>query len=224
MRRRALLAESIGTGLLLFVIVGSGIAAETLSQDAGVQLLAHALIVGAGLGVLIVTFQVASGAHFNPAVTLAFWRQGDLSGTEAGGYVTAQLAGGLVGVAAANYTFTEVIVDLSGTERTGVGLWVAEMIGTFVLVLVILALVRSGRPGAIPAAVGAWVAAIVFATASTGFANPAVAVTRMLTDTFTGIAPASVPGFVIAQLVGALFAVPVARIIYPNPASVGATM
>lgn len=218
--RRALLAEGIGTALLLYVIVGSGIAAETLSSDLGIQLFAHAVAVGLGLGVLIVMFQAASGAHFNPAVTLAFWRQRDLSGGEALGYSAAQLAGGFVGVVLANATFGEAAVAVSTVERGGLGRALAELIGTFVLVLVILALVRTRRVAAIPVAVGAWVAAIVFATVSTGFANPAVTITRTITDTFTGIAPVYVPGFVLAQLLGALCAVSIARIIYPQTTTV----
>lgn len=215
--RRRLVAEALGTALLLYVIVGSGIAAQKLSSDAGIQLLAHALIVGIGLGVLIALFQTVSGSHFNPSVTLAFWRSGAIDGTSASGYVVAQLVGALVGVGAANLSFGEQVFAVSSTARTGTGLVLAEGIGTFVLVLVILALVRVGRAAAIPAAVGGWVAAIVFATASTGFANPAVTISRMFTDTYTGIAPASVWGFLAAQLAAGLLAAPVTTLLYSKP-------
>lgn len=217
MTKRQLLAEGLGTGLLLYVIVGSGIAAQNLSSDGATQLLAHALVVGIGLGVLIVLFQTVSGSHFNPSVTLAFWRSDELSGSTAVGYTSAQLIGALAGVAAANVTFGEEVLAISGTARNGLGLIAAEGIATFVLVLIILGLVRIGRPGAIPAAVGGWVAAIVFATSSTGFANPAVTIARIFTDTFTGIAPPSVWWFLIAQLLAGLAAVPVARLLYPSP-------
>lgn len=210
---RRLLAEGLGTALLLYIIVGSGIAAESLSSDAGFRLLAHALVVGIGLGVLIALFQAVSGSHFNPSVTLAFWRSGDVDGTTGTAYVASQLLGALVGVGAANLSFGEPAFAVSSTARNGFGLVLAEGIATFVLVLVILALVRIGRPSVIPVAVGGWVAAIVFATSSTGFANPAVTVSRIFTDTYTGIAPASVWGFLVAQLAAALLAVPVATLL-----------
>lgn len=213
---RELVAEGVGTGLLLYVIVGSGIAAETLSADGAVQLLAHALIVGLGLAVLILLFQSVSGSHFNPSVTLAFWREGAMPADRAIGYTVAQLVGAVAGVTLANLSFGLSAVSISTRVRDGLGLVVAEGVATFVLVLLILALVRLGRVTAIPAAVGAWVAVIVFATASTGFANPAVTISRALTDTYSGIAPASVAWFLVAQVVAALLAVPVARTLYPT--------
>ena len=209
------LGEALGTGLLLYVIVGSGIAAETLATDPGVQLLGHALAVGLGLGALIAMLQTVSGAHFNPSVTLAFWRTGSLSAADAARYVLAQLLGGVLGVIAANLSFDEDIVTVSPTTRTGAGLIVAEVVATFVLVLLIVGLVRTNRSGAVPLAVGAWVAAVIFATASTGFANPAVTVTRIFTDTYTGIAPASVPAFLIAQVIAGLAAAALATVLYP---------
>lgn len=215
---REIAAEGIGTALLLYVVVGSGIAAERLGNDAAVQLMAHAVAVGLGLAVLIALFQTVSGSHFNPAVTLAFWRSGTLGGRPAIGYGSAQLVGAVVGVAAANYSFGVGMLQASTTDRGGAGLIAAEFISTFVLVLVILALVRTDRSQSVPMAVGAWVAAIVFATSSTGFANPAVTLARVLTDTYTGIAPASVPGFVIAQLAAGILSVPVARFFFPENA------
>lgn len=215
--RRELAAEGLGTGLLLYTIVGSGIAVQDLGGDGATQLLAHALVVGIGLGVLILLFQPVSGSHFNPSVTLAFWRSGSIDGPTASRYVAAQLIGALAGVGLANFTFGKQVYAVSATARDGMGIAVAEGVATFVLVLVILALVRVGRPSAIPAAVGGWVAAIVFATASTGFANPAVTIARVLTDTYTGIAPSSVWVFLAAQLLAALIAVPVAMLLYPTP-------
>lgn len=203
---RQLTAESLGTLLLLYVIVGSGIAAETLSSDAGIQLLAHALIVGLGLGALIAMLQTVSGSHFNPVVTIGFWRTKALSGAEAGKYMVAQIVGAVLGVAAANLTFEQAAISIATTARSGAGLITAEAIATFVLVLLILALVRTERSGFVPAAVGAWVACVVFATSSTGFANPAVTIGRMFTNSYTGIAPASVAGFLIAQLAAGFLA------------------
>lgn len=212
---RQLTAESLGTLLLLYVIVGSGIAAETLSRDAGIQLLAHALIVGLGLGALIAMLQTVSGSHFNPAVTIGFWRTKAMSGAEAGKYMVAQIVGAVLGVAAANLTFEHAAISIATTTRSGAGLITAEAIATFVLVLLILALVRTERSGLVPAAVGAWVASVVFATSSTGFANPAVTIGRMFTNSYTGIAPASAAGFLVAQLAAGFLAAYLAINFYP---------
>lgn len=211
------MAEGVGTALLLYVIVGSGIAAESLSSDRAVQLLAHALIVGMALGALIDMLQSVSGSHFNPSVTLAFWRSGAIGLPEAVTYMSVQVIGAIAGAILANITFDLPAVSLSTTFRSGLGLVVAEAVATFVLVLIILSLVRSGRVGHVPAAVGAWVAAVVFATSSTGFTNPAVTVARTLTDSFTGIAPASVAGFLSAQLLAGWSASVVAKSLNPDP-------
>lgn len=210
-------AEALGTALLLYVIVGSGIAAESLSSDGAFQLLAHSLAVGLALGVLIAMFQTVSGSHFNPSVTLAFWRSREIGGQGATAFVLAQVVGAVAGVVVANISFDLPAVMVSTTTRSGAGLILAEAIATFVLVLVILSLVRSGRSGAVPPAVGAWVAGVIFATSSTGFANPAVTVARMLTDSYTGIAPASVTGFLVAQLLAGFTAARVASALYPTP-------
>jgi glycerol uptake facilitator-like aquaporin len=202
-----LTAEALGTSTLVYVVVGSGVAAETLSADPGVQLVAHALAVGLGLAALIAMFQTVSGSHFNPAVTLAFWRTGEMGGGELVRYMTAQVFGAIVGVAAANGSFGERVIAIATTTREGVGQVIAETIATFVLVLIILALVRTTRSRAV---VGAWVAAAVFATSSTGFANPAVTIARIFTDTYTRIAPGSAPSFLVAQLVAGLAAAVVA--------------
>ena len=221
--RSRLLAEGLGTGLLLYVVVGSGIAAERLGRDGGTQLFMHAVIVGLGLAALIAMFQIISGSHFNPAVTLAFWRTGNISPGEALGYVATQLAGAVLGVIAANLTFGGAAVAVSETVRSGPGLVTAEAIGTFVLVLSILLLVDTARAALVPAVVGAWVAAIVFATASTGFANPAVTAARVFTDTYTGIAPASVLAFVAAQLLAGLLAALTVPVLLPRPVPVETT-
>lgn len=208
--RNAMVAEGVGTSLLLYVIVGSGIAAEQLGIDPAVQLLSHAVVVGLGLAALIAVFQTVSGSHFNPAVTIAFWRTTCLGGREGFGFIGAQLVGAVAGVALANFTFGVDVVDVSTSGRTGLGLIVAEAVATFVLVLAILALVRTGRHGAVPAVVGGWVVAIVFATSSTGFANPAVTIGRIFTNSYTGIAPTSVAAFLVAQVAGGLAAAGVA--------------
>lgn len=215
---RRLAAEGIGTALLLYVIVGSGIAAENLGNDGAVQLLAHGLVVGLGLAAVIALFQTVSGSHFNPAVTLAFWRGGSLTGRTAAGYATAQLLGAVVGVAAANVSFGRPTFDVSTTVRDGTGLALAEGISTLVLVLIILALVRTDRSPVIPLAVGAWVATVVFASSSTGFANPAVTISRMLTGSYTGIDPGSVPAYVATQLVAGGLALPLAVFLFPTRA------
>lgn len=222
--RSSLFAEALGTALLLYVVVGSGIAAQGLAGDPGVMLLAHAVVVGLGLAALIAMLQTVSGAHFNPSVTLAFWRIRAIDRSRALGYGLAQVAGGILGVALASWSFNEPAMTLSSTARNGAGLLVGEAVATFVLVLVILALVRTGRPQAVPAAVGAWVAAAVFATSSTGFANPAVTVARAFTDTYTGIAPLSVPAFVAVQLFAGFLAALVALVLYPDRATEPATV
>lgn len=206
----------MGTSLLLYVIVGSGMAAESLTSDLAVQLLAHAFAVGAGLGALIAMLQPVSGAHFNPAVTLAFWRTGSIGGADAISYIGMQVLAGIAGVLAANWSFGHELASISSTSRNGIGLVFAEAVATFVLVLLILGLVRTNRATAVPAAVGAWVASVVFATSSTGLANPAVTVARIFTDTYTGIAPASAPAFVISQAAAGLVAAAVAVGLYPK--------
>ncbi|MGQ0849652.1 MAG: aquaporin [Actinomycetota bacterium] len=189
---RRVLAEALGTSLLLYVIVGSGIATETLADDPGLRLFAHAIAVGLGLGAVIAVLQTVSGSHFNPSVTLAFWRTRQIEGSEAAGYIAAQVIGAIAGVLAANLSFETALLSISTTARGGIGLVFAEAVATFVLVLAILALARTGRPAAIPIAVGAWVASAVFATSSTAFANPAVTIARIFSDTYTGF-PASSP-------------------------------
>ena len=223
-RGRSLLAEFLGTALLLFVIVGSGITVERISQDGGVQLLAHAVAVGAGLCMLIALLAPVSGAHFNPVVTAAARLTGGMaSSSDALTYMATQVVGGLVGVIIASATFGEPLVTIASTERSGLGVAVAESIATFVLILLILGLVRTDRAAFVPAAVGAWVTTIILATSSTGFANPAVTLARMFTDTFSGIAPGSAPAFLAAELVGGLVAAVAAVALFPTTTIVRAT-
>jgi glycerol uptake facilitator-like aquaporin len=202
-----LVAEGLGTGLLLYLIVGSGIVVQDLTSGGAVALLAHALVVGVGLAVLIVLFITTSGSHFNPAVTLAIWRSGKMTGRRAAAYVAVQVPAAVAGVIAAHLTFRLPVLTWATTNRDGWGRPLSELIGTFVLVEVILVLVSTGRTGTIAPSVGGWVAAIIFATSSTGFANPAVTVARLFSNTYTGIAPRWVPGFLVAQMAGALLAV-----------------
>ena len=214
-RRRAL-AEAVGTALLVMVVVGSGITASTLSpSDVGLQLLENALATGAGLAAIILAVGPVSGAHLNPVVTLVDRAFGGVSNREAGAYVAAQTAGGIVGAITANAMFGEPLVAASTTVRGGAGLLLAEAVATAGLILVVFGLVRS-RSSAVAAAVGAYIGAAYFFTASTSFANPAVTVARTLTDTFTGIAPASAPGFLVAQVVGAAVGGLFVRALYPR--------
>jgi glycerol uptake facilitator-like aquaporin len=207
---RRLSAEALGTQALLAAVVGSGIMGERLSggNDA-IALLANAVATGAALVVLITILSPVSGAHFNPAVTLAAALRREISWAMAGAYVLAQTAGAVGGVMMAHAMFELPIVEVSTRARDGVGQGISEMIATFGLVAGILGCAR-WRPAATPAIVGLYVTAGYWFTASTGFANPAVTLARSLTDTFTGIAPASVPLFVAAQIAGALAAVGVA--------------
>ncbi len=215
---RRLTAEFLGTALLLVVIVGSGIAVGRLGDDGAGQLFAHAIAVGLGLAALIALLGPVSGAHFNPGVTLGFLRTGGIGRSDAAAYVCAQVLGGVVGVAVANWTFGRPALGVATTARDGGGQVGGEVVATFVLVLLILGLVQLGKLGAVAPAVGGWVAAAIVATASTGFANPAVTVGRMFTDTYTGIAPASVLPFVAAQFAAALVAAFAARVLFPADA------
>ena len=213
--RRAF-AEALGTGLLVVAVVGSGIAAARLSPaDTGLQLLENAAATAAALVAIILALGPVSGAHLNPAVTAATRAQGGMTTAEAAAYVAAQVAGGAVGAVVANLMFSLPAIELSTTGRSSLGLWTSEVVATFGLLLVIFGVVRSGRPSAAPFAVGAYIGGAYFFTSSTSFANPAVTVARTLSDTFAGIAPASVLPFVLAQFVGAALAVGAVRALYP---------
>jgi arsenate reductase len=214
--RRAF-AEFVGTMLLVAVVVGSGIAAQRLSPgDVGLQLLENAAATAAGLIAIILAVGAVSGAHLNPVVSLADRVFGGISTRELGAYVAAQTAGAAVGCMVANLMYELPAVDWSTKTRTGGGLWLAEAVATAGLLLVIFGVVRSGRRSVAPFAVGAYIGAAYFFTSSTSFANPAVTIGRMLSNTFAGIDPASAPAFIAFQLVGAAVAVGVVRLLYPD--------
>lgn len=198
---RRLAGEALGTGLLVATVVGSGIMAETLSKDVALQLLCNALATGSMLVVLITILGPLSGAHFNPAVSLMFAGRGALSRGDLVAYVLAQIAGGIVGTIAAHLMFDLPLVALSEKLRTGPAQWFAEAVATFGLVGVILGGLRYNS-SAIPWLVGLYITAAYWFTASTSFANPAVTIARSLTNTFSGIGPADVPGFIAAQIAG----------------------
>ena len=210
-------AEAIGAALLVAAVVGSGIAAQRLSpDDVGLQLLENSIATGAALVALILALGPVSGAHLNPVVTLADRVLGGIATADALVYMAAQVAGACVGAMLANLMFDLPAVTVSTHTRSSGALWLSEVIATFGLLLVILGVVRAGRTQVAAFAVGGYVAAAYWFTSSTGFANPAVTIGRSLTDTFTGIAPSSVPAFVLAQIVGGLLAVVVARFLRPN--------
>ena len=206
-----LAAEALGTALLLAVVIGSGIMGQRLSAgNDAIALLANTLATGAGLTVLILVFGRISGAHFNPAVTLVFLLRREIGAASAAAYVAAQVIGGVLGVWAAHAMFAEPIWQVSAKLREGPAQAFSEFVATFGLVLTILATLRF-RPQVTPAAVGLYIAAAYWFTASTSFANPAVTLARSLSDTFAGIAPSSAPAFVAAQLAGALVAAALGR-------------
>jgi glycerol uptake facilitator-like aquaporin len=202
--------EWLGTAFLLAAVVGSGIMAQKLAGDAALALLCNTLATGAILAVLILVFGPLSGAHFNPAVSVGFALRSKLPWSEAAIYIAAQLLGGLVGVWLAHLMFELPVWQFSITERTGAGQWLAEAVATFGLVLTIFGCV-SQRPDSIPYAVGLYITAAYWFTASTSFANPAVTVARSLSNTFAGIAPAGVAAFVVSQFAGMLAAVVLSR-------------
>lgn len=213
---RRLLAEFIGTAFLLAGVIGSGIMAERLTDDVGLQLLANA---GATVGVLyaiIVMFGPVSGAHFNPAVTLSDAALTERSWSDVTPYIVAQIAGGAVGVMVANLMFELDAVNMSEKVRDGSGQYIAEVVATFGLVFLIFSLVRTGRDALAAGAVAAYIGGAYWFTSSTSFANPAVSVARTLSNTFAGIDPGSMPMFIVMQLIGAAMAVAAIRVIYPN--------
>ena len=214
---RRLLAEFIGTALLVAAIIGSGIAASQLSPtDSGLALFENAVATGAALVAIILALGPVSGAHLNPVITLVDTALGGMSRRAALGYVVAQIAGACVGAALANLMFSLPAIELSTHVRSGADLWLSEAIATFGLVLVVFGVVRSGRAGAAPFAVGAYIAAAYFFTSSTSFANPAVTLGRTLSNTFAGIAPRSAPAFIVFQLVGGAIALLTVRTLFPD--------
>jgi len=216
-------AEAVGAGLLVAIVIGSGIAAQRLSPgDLGLQLLENSTATGAGLVALILALGTVSGAHFNPVVTMADRMLGGISTRDAGVYVVAQLVGACCGAVIANLMFGLSAVTLSTHTRSGSDIWLGEFVATFGLLLVILGVVRSGRSSVTPYAVGGYIAAAYWFTSSTSFANPAVTIARMFSNTFAGIAPASVPAFVGFQFVGGAVAVAALAVLYPGVAEAAA--
>jgi glycerol uptake facilitator-like aquaporin len=213
--RRKLFAEWLGSALLLAVVIGSGVMAQRLAGgNAAVALLANTLATVAGLVVLVELFAPVSGAHLNPAVSLALWARGSLPRGELMPYVAAQLSGAAFGAWLAHAMFGLDLMQVSHHVRAGAGQWIAEGVATFGLVLVVLRTPAS-RAGAM---VAAWIGAAYWFTASTSFANPAAVFGRMLSDTFAGIAPASAPAFVISEIAGAALAVLAQRLLGPSAA------
>jgi glycerol uptake facilitator-like aquaporin len=219
---RRLLAEFVGTGLLVTVVVGSGIAAAQLSpNDVGLQLLENSIATAFGLAVLILLFGPVSGAHFNPVVSAADWLLGRRAATGMSGghvlaYTVAQTSGGVVGALLANMMFDRQVLEISTKDRVTTGHLVGEVVATAGLIAVIFALARTGRAGLSAAAVGAYIGAAYWFTSSTSFANPAVTIGRIFSDTFAGIAPSSVLGFIAAQIVGAFIGLALVIVLYPD--------
>lgn len=205
---RRLAAESLGTAMLVCTVVGSGIMAETLTKDVALALLGNTIATGAILVVLITVFGPISGAHFNPAVTIGFAIRRDIPVQEAAAYIAAQIAGGILGTLAAHGMFDQSIWQVSQKVRTGHAQWFAEWVATFGLMATILGGIRFAAH-AVPWLVGLYITAAYWFTASTSFANPAVAIARSLTNTFSGIRPVDLPGFILMQVVGAACAVAV---------------
>jgi arsenate reductase len=218
---RRVTAEAVGTGLLVAVVVGSGIFAQRLSPgDTGLQLLESSTATAGGLVALILAFGAVSGAHFNPVVTIADRLFGGISTREAAAYIPAQIMGACAGAVVANLMFDLDPITLSTRSRSTGGLWLGEVVATFGLLLVILGVVRSGRISTVPFAVAGYIAAAYWFTSSTSFANPAVTIGRTLTDTFAGIEPSSAPAFIVAQLTGGALAIGLARYLHPNLSAV----
>ena len=214
---RRLTAEFLGSAFLAAVVVGSGIAAQRLSPgQTGLELLENAAATAAGLFAIILMFGPVSGGHFNPVVSFVDAAFGGLSWLDAAAYLPVQVAGCIGGAVIANLMFALPAVSISSKHRATPAHFLSEIIATLGLMLVIFALARSGRPQATPAAVGAYIGAAYFFTSSTSFANPAIAVGRMFSDTFAGIAPSSVPSFIAAEIAGGALAIGVIKLLYPG--------
>ena len=214
---RRLTAEAVGSAFLVAVVVGSGIAAQRLSPgNTGLQLLENSLATAGGLVALILAFGPVSGAHFNPVVSLADRMLGGMTTREFLAYLPAQVVGACAGAMLANAMFDLDVVNLSTHERTGTGILIGEVVATFGLLIVILGVVRSARTTLAPFAVAGYIAAAYWFTSSTSFANPAVTIGRTLSNTFAGIAPSSVPAFVVMQVVGGVAAIALAWYLHPD--------
>jgi len=213
---RRLLAELLGSALLAAVVIGSGIAAQRLSPgETGLELLENAAATAAGLFAIILMFGPVSGGHFNPVVSFVDAAFGGLRWRDAAAYLPVQVAGCIGGAVIANLMFALPAVSISTKDRATPAHFLSEVVATLGLILVIFALARSGRSRAAPAAVGAYIGAAYLFTSSTSFANPAITIGRMFSDTFAGIAPASAPAFIAAQIIGGLLALVVIRALYP---------
>jgi glycerol uptake facilitator-like aquaporin len=214
---RRLVAEALGTGLLIVAVIGSGIMAQRLSTDIGLQLLENSIATAGALVGLILMFGAVSGAHFNPVVTILDHLLGSISTRDAASYVVVQTIGACLGAVLANIMFELPAINVSTRDRSSVALWISEIVATVTLLLVIQGCVRSGRAAVVPFAVAAWIGGAYWFTSSTSFANPAVTIARMLSDTFAGIAPSSAPMFILMQLIGMLLALALVRLLYPHP-------
>jgi arsenate reductase len=215
---RRLVAEALGTALLVTAVIGSGIMATQLSpDDVGLQLLENAFATMGALIGLILVFATVSGAHFNPVVTVLDRLFGTMTTGDSVAYVCAQVLGGCAGAVLANLMFELPAVELSTTVRSSPALWLSEVVATVGLLLVIHGCVRTGRAAVVPFAVGLWIGGAYWFTSSTSFANPAVTVARTLSDTFAGIAPSSVPPFVVAQIIGMVIAWGLILFLFPHP-------
>jgi arsenate reductase len=214
---RRLLAELLGSAFLAATVIGSGIAAQRLSpEQTGLELLENAAATAAGLFAIILMFGPVSGAHFNPVVSFVDAAFGGLSWRDAAWYLPAQVAGCIGGAVVANLMFSRAAVSISAKHRASPAHFLSEIVATLGLIVVIFALARSGRARSAAAAVGAYIGAAYFFTSSTSFANPAITIGRMFSGTFAGIAPASVPPFIAAQIIGGAVAVLVIRALYPR--------
>jgi arsenate reductase len=214
---RRLLAEFLGSALLSATVIGSGIAAQSLSpSDVGLQLFENAAATATGLFAIILMFGPVSGAHFNPVVSFVDAAFGGLSWRDACAYLPVQTIGCIAGAILANVMFSEAAISISTKHRASGPHWLSEVVATIGLILVIFALTRSDRSHLAPAAVGAYIGAAYFFTSSTSFANPAITVGRMFSNTFAGIAPSSVPSFISAQVVGGVLAFGLIKLLYPG--------
>jgi arsenate reductase len=214
--RRRLVAEVLGTGLLVLAVIGSGIMASRLSpDDLGLELLENAAATAGALIALIWMLGAVSGAHFNPVVTIIDRAFGGIRTREVGPYVAAQVIGGCLGAVLANLMFDLPAIDPSTEVRSSGALWLSEVVATAGLLLVVHGCVRSGRANVVAVAVGVWIGGAYFFTSSTSFANPAVTIARTLSDSFAGIAPSSAPMFIAMQLVGAVVAYALIRLLFP---------
>jgi len=214
---RRLLAELLGSAFLAAVVIGSGIAAQQLSpSDVGLELFENAVATAAGLTTIIIMFGPVSGGHFNPVVSLVDAGFGGITRRDALAYLPAQVAGCTLGAIVANLMFSKAAVSISTHHRASPAHFLSEIIATLGLLVVIFALARTKRATMIPAAVGAYIGAAYFFTSSTSFANPAITIGRMFSNTFAGIAPASVPAFILAQIAGGILAIVLIRTLYPD--------